>query len=72
MYKNTKISLVIPCYNEEAGIAEILKRISSLFDEVIIVDNASTDRTSDVARSLGAKVVFEREKGYGQAYATGF
>lgn len=72
MYKNTKISLVIPCYNEEAGIAEILKRAPSLFNEVIVVDNASTDRTSGVARSLGAKVVFEREKGYGQAYATGF
>jgi hypothetical protein len=72
MYKNTKISLVIPCYNEEAGIAEILKRISSLFDEVIIVDNASTDGTSEKARRLGAKVVFEKQKGYGQAYAAGF
>lgn len=72
MYKNNKISLVIPCYNEEAGIAEIFKRIPSLIDEVIVVDNASTDRTSEVAKNLGAKVVFERQKGYGQAYATGF
>lgn len=72
MYKDTKISLVIPCYNEEAGIGEILRRIPILFDEAIVVDNACTDRTSEKARRLGAKVVFERQKGYGQAYATGF
>jgi len=72
MYKNTKISLVIPCYNEEVGIAEILKRTPSLVDEIIVVDNVSTDRTSEVAKSLGAKVVFEKQKGYGQAYTAGF
>lgn len=72
MYKNIKISLVIPCYNEEASIGEILKRTPSLFDEIVVVDNASTDKTSEVAKRLGAKVVFERQKGYGQAYTAGF
>lgn len=72
MYKNTKISLVIPCYNEEAGLSEILKRTPSFFDEIIVVDNASTDRTAEVAKNLGAKVVFEKQRGYGQAYMAGF
>lgn len=72
MHESHKISLVIPCYNEETGLGEILRSVPSLFDEVIVVDNASTDRTSEVARSFGARVVLESRKGYGQAYAAGF
>src|SRR6476659_4424564 len=41
-------------------------------DEVIVVDNASTDRTSDVAASLGAKVIREDVRGYGRSYKRGF
>ena len=41
-------------------------------DEVLIVDNASTDNTARVARELGARVVEEKMKGYGRAYKTGF
>lgn len=41
-------------------------------DQVIVVDNGSTDRTSDVARSLGAEVIREDVRGYGRAYKTGF
>src|SRR5205085_1322619 len=44
----------------------------SLVDEVVVVDNASTDRTAEVARAAGARVVFEARKGYGRAYKTGF
>ena len=71
MYKNKKISVVIPCYNEEKGIAHVIKNMSSLVDEILIVDNDSTDNTSEVARNLGAKVVFEKKRGYGQAYKRG-
>src|SRR3954469_17505260 len=41
-------------------------------DEVIVVDNASTDRTSEVAAQLGAKVIREDVRGYGRAYKRGF
>jgi len=41
-------------------------------DEVIVVDNNSTDRTSEVAASLGAKVIREEERGYGRSYKRGF
>ena len=59
MYKGQRITVIIPCLNEEQGIAEILKSMPDFVDEVIVVDNNSTDRTSDVARSLGAMVIRE-------------
>ncbi|MCX6357523.1 MAG: glycosyltransferase family 2 protein [Candidatus Aureabacteria bacterium] len=71
MYKGNKVSLVIPCYNEEEGIRYILAQRPPLVDEVVVVDNNSTDRTAEVARSGGAIVVNERERGYGRAYKRG-
>lgn len=41
-------------------------------DEVIVVDNNSTDRTADVAESMGARVIREHVRGYGRAYKKGF
>ena len=46
-------------------------RIPSFVDEVIVVDNDSTDRTAEMARSHGARVVHEQVRGYGRAYKTG-
>ena len=71
MYRGMKISVVIPCYNEEGGIARVIPSLPASIDEIIIVDNNSTDRTAEVARSLGATVIFERKKGYGSAYKAG-
>lgn len=71
MYKKISISVVIPCYNEEAGIAKVIAEIPACVDEIIVVDNNSTDRTAIVARRLGAKVITEKTQGYGAALRTG-
>jgi dolichol-phosphate hexosyltransferase len=72
MYKEQTITVIIPCLNEEQGIEKVLTRMPAFVDEVIVVDNGSTDRTSEVAQSYGAKVVREDVRGYGRAYKTGF
>ena len=71
MYKGRSVTVVIPCLNEEKGIVEVLSRMPSFVDEVIVVDNDSTDRTAEMARLHGARVVHERIRGYGRAYKTG-
>ena len=72
MYKGQSITVIIPCLNEEQGVEKVLRAMPEFVDEVIVVDNASTDRTSDVAASLGAKVIREDVRGYGRAYKRGF
>jgi len=72
MYKNLRITVVIPCLNEEQGIQEVLREVPSFIDEVVVVDNGSTDRTAAVARQMGARVVTELNRGYGRAYKSGF
>jgi hypothetical protein len=71
MYKGHKISVVIPCYNEERGIAAVIDSMPEFVDEILVVDNNSSDRTAEVARSKGARVIFEGRQGYGRAYKTG-
>jgi dolichol-phosphate hexosyltransferase len=72
MYKNHRISLVMPCYNEERGLPEVYRDLDlKIVDEVIAVDNNSTDRTAQVASGFGAKVIRETKQGYGAAYKTG-
>ena len=81
-----KLSIVVPAFNEEKEIAACLASIQNawaavshehLLCEVIVVDNNSTDKTSDLARVAGAKVVFEpinqisRARNLGAAAATG-
>lgn len=71
MHRDLRISVVIPCYNEEEGVRYVIERLPPYVDEVVVVDNNSTDRTAEVAASLGARVVFEKRKGYGAAYKAG-
>ena len=55
MFSGKRISVVIPCHNEEAGIRAVIERMPRpLVDEVVVVNNASTDRTEEVALALGA------------------
>jgi glycosyltransferase involved in cell wall biosynthesis len=72
MYKGQSITVIIPCLNEEQGVEKILRAMPDFVDEVIVVDNNSTDRTSEVAASLGAKVIREDVRGYGRSYKRGF
>jgi dolichol-phosphate hexosyltransferase len=72
VYKDLTITVVIPCLNEEQGIERVLSRMPAFVDEVIVVDNASTDRTAEVAASYGATVIREGVRGYGRSYKKGF
>ena len=71
MYGNYKVTIVIPCLNEELGIQQVLARMPAFVDETIVVDNGSTDSTARIAHQMGARVVHEEIRGYGRAYRTG-
>ena len=63
-----RTALIIPALNEEASIGAVLDDVpAGLFEQVLVVDNGSSDRTCDVARSRGAEVVAEPRRGYGHA-----
>lgn len=72
MYNSQRITVIIPCLNEEQGIEQVLTRMPQFVDQVIVVDNGSTDRTREVAESYGAEVIREDVRGYGRAYKRGF
>jgi len=71
------VSAVIPCLNEEATLALCITKAQASFaamgvcGEVVIADNGSTDRSREIATSLGARVVIEQQKGYGAALRRG-
>ena len=71
--KRPKVVIVIPALNEERAIGHVLDDIPRhLVSEVIVVDNGSTDRTPEIAKEKGARVVFEPRRGYGSACYAGF
>ena len=68
------ISVVIPAYNEEKYIPDTLnslKKLDRLPDEIIVVDGDSTDKTAQVARQFGAKVIIVAHRGIGFARQKG-
>ena len=74
-----KITILIPCLNEERGIAKVLDDIpyhtleKHRFEaKVIVIDNNSSDRTREVAERRGVHVIFERAKGKGNAIRRAF
>lgn len=71
MYRGHTISLIIPAYNEEEGLPFVLEKAPQSLDEVIVVDNNSTDLTADIGIRFGAKVFREEKQGYGNAYFKG-
>lgn len=71
MRAGLRISLVIPCHNEEQGLSALLPRVPQDVDEVVVIDNHCSDRTAEVAQSMGARVIAEPRRGYGAAYQAG-
>jgi glycosyltransferase involved in cell wall biosynthesis len=67
------VSLVIPALDEEESIEVTLREFFELgiFEEIILVDNGSSDRTADIAKEVGARVVSEPIRGYGRALMKG-
>ena len=71
MYKNKKIGVIIPAYNEESSIASVIGDIPDCVDCIIVVDNNSSDSTAEKAQISGATVVFQPNRGYGNACLMG-
>jgi len=74
---NPTVSVILPALDEEHAIGDCLTKIQKVFREnaisgEVIVADASTDRTAEIARSLGAKVIRPEKKGYGNAYLAAF
>ena len=73
-----EVSVVMPCLNEEAAIGACIEKIRRTFDqagldgEIVVCDNGSTDRSVAIAEAMGARVVHQPERGYGNAYLKGF
>ena len=71
------IAIVIPTLNEETGIAPTISAIKEAIGtkfsvKIVVVDGLSTDKTVEIARSMGAKVIRQRRRGYGDALQAGF
>lgn len=66
-----KIKVIIPAFNEQDSIANVIQDIPSLVEEVIVVSNNSTDLTEVNAKHAGATVLTENRKGYGYACLKG-
>ena len=73
MYKNKTFSLVLPAYNEEVHIKKNIEQFlnTNIFDEIIVVDNNSTDKTSEEIKKTSAIYVKETLQGYGAAIRKG-
>jgi glycosyltransferase involved in cell wall biosynthesis len=76
--KITDVNVILPTLNEEKGVGKTIDSINKDYFknnkwnlEVIIVDGDSKDKTRDIAKKKGAKIIIEKRKGYGRAYKTG-
>jgi dolichol-phosphate hexosyltransferase len=77
--RKEKVTILIPCYNEEEGIAKVIENIPydaldrhGFEAKVVVIDNNSSDQTAAIAESRGAQVIFEPAKGKGNAMRTAF
>lgn len=75
MYRDLRISVVLPCRNEAGHLKEVLSKVPKIVDEIVVVSNNSKDNTVAVAKKLGAKAYEDNRVisgiGYGFAHITG-
>ncbi len=71
MIENRKVAVIIPAINEEHSLPKVINDIPTFVDEIIVVDNGSTDKTFEVASENNATVLTENERGYGAACLKG-
>lgn len=72
MFGKNRVVVLIPAYNEEQSVAKVIGDIpGEIADEIIVIDNASTDNTKQRALAAGAKVIEEPKRGYGAACLRG-
>lgn len=58
------ISVIIPAYNEERRIGEVIQSIANYADEILVIDDGSTDNTANIAKEKGAIVIQQKHSGY--------
>lgn len=66
-----RIAVVIPALDEESAIGRVIDAVPAWVDDLVVVNNGSTDATAPIARAHGARVVDERRRGYGVACRAG-
>lgn len=73
MWNNKKVCVVFPAHNEQENIKTAIEDFfaTGVVDEIIVVDNNSTDKTAEEVRKTKARLVFEQKKGYGYALQKG-
>ncbi|CCG53634.1 Glycosyl transferase, group 2 family protein [Flavobacterium indicum GPTSA100-9 = DSM 17447] len=67
----TKIYVIIPAYNEEKAISNVITEIPKIVSKIIVINNNSTDNTAQIAFANGAIVLSEKRRGYGYACLKG-
>src|ERR1043166_2585743 len=68
----SRVAALIPCYNEDARVSEVVRRTRPHVDAVVVIDDGSPDSTSEVAKKAGAIVLrHEVNQGKGAAIRTG-
>lgn len=74
MYKQKKVSVILPTYNEKESIRKVIQDFeqTGVVDEILVINNNAVEGTSDEVRGTSAREIFEPVQGYGSAIQRGF
>ncbi len=65
--KNNKVTVIVPTKNEAGGIRQVIRQIKPYADEILVIDGHSTDKTVDIVKKMGIRVIMDQRKGVGAA-----